>query len=67
MNNCPCCSEPLLRHIRHNEIYWYCTSCHQEMPNFTSLILKNKLRQTTNLIRETKATIQKLEASYQLS
>lgn len=67
MNNCPCCAEPLLRHIRHNEIYWYCTSCHQEMPNFTTLILNNKLRQGANLIKQKTATINKLELSYQLS
>ncbi|ARV59256.1 hypothetical protein BZZ01_12015 [Nostocales cyanobacterium HT-58-2] len=34
MNNCPCCSRPLLRHIRHQEIYWFCRSCWQEMPVF---------------------------------
>ncbi len=34
MNNCPCCSKKMLRHVSHNRIYWYCTSCHQEMPNF---------------------------------
>lgn len=36
MNNCPCCLDTMLRHIRHNEIYWYCPSCRQEMPNFTA-------------------------------
>ncbi|WP_413160652.1 hypothetical protein ACL6C3_19275 [Capilliphycus salinus ALCB114379] len=34
MNNCPCCSSTLLRHIRHSQIYWYCPHCKQEMPNF---------------------------------
>ncbi len=28
----------MLRHIRHNEIYWYCPSCHQEMPNIMILV-----------------------------
>lgn len=32
MNNCLCCSSQLLRHIRHNEIYWFCQRCRQEMP-----------------------------------
>jgi ribosomal protein L37AE/L43A len=32
MNSCPCCSEPLLRHIRHSHIYWFCPRCRQEMP-----------------------------------
>lgn len=35
MNNCPCCTDTMLRHIRHHKIYWYCPSCRQEMPNFT--------------------------------
>jgi ribosomal protein L37AE/L43A len=32
MTSCPCCSRPLLRHIRHQEIYWFCRSCWQDMP-----------------------------------
>ncbi|MBD1808214.1 MAG: hypothetical protein KME25_26585 [Symplocastrum torsivum CPER-KK1] len=32
MNDCPCCSTRLLRHARHNSIYWYCSRCRQEMP-----------------------------------
>jgi ribosomal protein L37AE/L43A len=32
---CPCCSSTLLRHIRHAGIYWYCSHCHQEMPNLS--------------------------------
>ncbi|MEA5468239.1 hypothetical protein [Spirulina sp. 06S082] len=39
MNNqnvcCPCCSSPLLRHARSTGMYWYCSSCHQEMPNLS--------------------------------
>ncbi|MEO1145260.1 MAG: hypothetical protein AAFY26_06650 [Cyanobacteria bacterium J06638_22] len=35
MNSCPCCSEPLLRHVRHSNVYWFCPHCHQEMPNFS--------------------------------
>ena len=31
---CPCCSSTLLRHIRHTGVYWYCSRCHQEMPDF---------------------------------
>ncbi|MBW4619408.1 MAG: hypothetical protein KME17_08620 [Cyanosarcina radialis HA8281-LM2] len=29
---CPLCSHLLLRHIRSNEIYWFCRHCHQEVP-----------------------------------
>lgn len=36
MASCPCCSHAMLRHIRHNQIYWYCRHCWQEMPNFNS-------------------------------
>lgn len=31
-NNCPCCGNPLLRHIRQRGVYWFCTSCWQEVP-----------------------------------
>ncbi|PSB24140.1 hypothetical protein C7B82_28250 [Stenomitos frigidus ULC18] len=32
MNACPCCSNSMLRHVRHHEVYWFCRSCWQEMP-----------------------------------
>ncbi|WP_204106628.1 MULTISPECIES: hypothetical protein [Spirulina sp. CCY15215] len=39
MNNqnicCPCCSSTLLRHARSTGMYWYCSNCHQEMPNLS--------------------------------
>jgi len=38
MHTCPCCSASLLRHVRHNSIYWYCPHCHQEMPNLESIL-----------------------------
>jgi ribosomal protein L37AE/L43A len=31
-NNCPCCGNPLLRHARQGGMYWFCTSCWQEVP-----------------------------------
>ena len=34
MSDCPCCSQSMLRHIRSNEVYWFCRNCWQEMPNF---------------------------------
>lgn len=42
MNDCPCCSSSMLRHIEHNRVYWYCSYCHQEMPNFALEIAQNK-------------------------
>lgn len=32
MNNCPCCSGTLLRHIRDRNVYWFCRNCWQVMP-----------------------------------
>lgn len=31
-NACPCCGSSLLRHARQGGIYWFCTSCWQEVP-----------------------------------
>lgn len=45
MNRCPCCSEQLLRHARNNQVYWFCTSCWQEMPDLASMVVaKNSHR-----------------------
>jgi hypothetical protein len=32
MKTCPCCSNQLLRHFRHHQLYWFCQTCRQEMP-----------------------------------
>ncbi|MBM0743989.1 hypothetical protein JOY44_20595 [Phormidium sp. CLA17] len=32
MNDCPCCSHSMLRHVRQHQVYWFCRSCWQEMP-----------------------------------
>lgn len=34
MQNCPCCSDKLLRHVKGGSTYWLCRSCWQEMPVF---------------------------------
>jgi Zn-finger nucleic acid-binding protein len=39
MPTCPCCSTKLLRHARHNTIYWYCPHCREEMPDLKSMVL----------------------------
>ena len=39
MTSCPCCSGPLLRHIRHQEKYWFCRHCWQEMPALEETLL----------------------------
>ncbi len=45
-HTCPCCSHPLLRHIRAHRISWYCCHCHQYMPN---LQLELELNNITSL------------------
>ncbi|MEG4143152.1 MULTISPECIES: hypothetical protein [unclassified Microcoleus] len=44
MNSCPCCSSKLLRHARHNRVYWFCSHCWQEMPDLAEMILGNSTR-----------------------
>lgn len=38
MNVCPCCSEPMLRHIHRQGVYWFCPHCRQEMPDLNAAI-----------------------------
>ncbi|MBF2050449.1 MAG: hypothetical protein EDM05_57005 [Leptolyngbya sp. IPPAS B-1204] len=38
MPTCPCCSDNLLRHVRDSRVYWFCLTCHQEMPPFEALM-----------------------------
>lgn len=40
---CPCCSQPLLRHISFKRIYWFCSQCHQEMPDLQTIAKKSDL------------------------
>lgn len=35
---CPCCSHPLLPHVSHNRKYWFCSQCHQEMPDLEHIL-----------------------------
>lgn len=51
MHTCPCCSNSLLRHVRHNSLYWYCSHCRQEMPDFTSVQARyQQVRQLGDLV-----------------
>jgi len=43
MNNCPCCSNQMLRHTRNSQIYWYCLHCKQEMPDLIDRIKKRTI------------------------
>ncbi|MEB3336136.1 MAG: hypothetical protein VKJ46_01650 [Leptolyngbyaceae bacterium] len=47
MNFCPCCSEQLLRHVRHNSVYWFCTHCWQEMPALPLIVKTRRERLQT--------------------
>ncbi len=40
MYNCICCHHRLLRHLNRQRAYWFCPSCHQEMPNLDPIMLK---------------------------
>lgn len=34
---CPCCSQPLLRHVSCRRTFWFCNHCFQEMPDLEGL------------------------------
>ncbi|PSB17886.1 hypothetical protein C7B61_07670 [filamentous cyanobacterium CCP1] len=42
LNECPCCSEPLLRHARNGKVYWFCLHCRQEMPNLMTVVAASR-------------------------
>jgi hypothetical protein len=42
MSSCPCCSYPLLRHIRHSQVDWFCQHCWQFMPDFSEPICSSR-------------------------
>ncbi len=64
-NKCPYCRDVLLRHARHRGVYWFCTSCWQEIPDKMTNISSH---QTTLGVRSEKdslaltATKQQLES-----
>ena len=58
VNSCPCCGNALLRHARRNGVYWYCTSCHQEM---TPLIAR-QLSTSLDTIKPPKRTLQSVSS-----
>lgn len=49
MINCPCCANTMLRHIRHQGIYWFCPHCYQEMPDLETLLKKPRFLLTQDL------------------
>lgn len=43
MHNCPYCSRPLLRHIQHHEICWFCSHCWATMPVLSETLTQQSL------------------------
>lgn len=37
MNQCICCHSQLIRYLDRQRIYWFCSSCYQEMPNINEI------------------------------
>ncbi len=53
MNTCLCCQDKLLRHLSHHRSYWFCPTCHQEMPNVPSLFTNvSKLEISRNPVKK---------------
>ena len=49
-NTCPCCGASLLRHVRQGELYWFCQSCRQEVPQLTVSRLINAETRITGVL-----------------
>ncbi|WP_414528321.1 hypothetical protein [Nodularia chucula] len=47
-NTCLCCGGSLLRHVRYGELYWFCTSCRQEVPLLTVIRVPNSRGENQN-------------------
>lgn len=45
MKECPCCSQPLLRSISKNKIYWFCSNCRQEMPDLETVLQEQQKKE----------------------
>lgn len=39
-NKCIYCDSALLRHARQTGVYWFCTSCWQEVPSFSDMVVR---------------------------
>ncbi|MBE9044269.1 hypothetical protein IQ255_07620 [Pleurocapsales cyanobacterium LEGE 10410] len=44
MNSCICCHSRLLKHLNHHRAYWFCPTCHQEMPNINTLTANSRVQ-----------------------
>jgi ribosomal protein L37AE/L43A len=57
MDNCPICSGQILRHINHHKIYWYCTHCHEKVPNFTRFLVSQKIHEVVTEEKRSYVTV----------
>jgi hypothetical protein len=69
---CPCCSQRLLLHISFKRNYWFCTQCHQEMPDLNNLVkteltishwVSNKITERLHLAEEWQPSTKQYPAS----
>lgn len=42
MSKCPCCDQSMLLFAGKNRLYWYCSSCRQEMPDLVSVMMATR-------------------------
>lgn len=42
MISCPVCSNVLLRHIGHGDVYFFCNHCWQELPDVEHLVQEKR-------------------------
>jgi hypothetical protein len=50
MTTCPCCSHSMIRHVRQNQVSWFCRHCWQTMPVYDLNRFGSSL--STNLVTE---------------
>lgn len=43
MQECPCCYEPLLRHIHKHKICWFCPKCRAMMPALSEVKITSNI------------------------
>ena len=43
IDNCPVYSSQILQHINHHKIYWYCLHVYENVPDFTHVLVFQKI------------------------
>lgn len=58
MNNCACCTDRLLRHVRGTGVYWFCPHCRQEMPVIEQyMVSKWNMNKNGSIIKHASKTV----------